>query len=75
MTACCTNGVKLIGLGVHAQPEHAKEHYSDLSSKPFFGGLVDFICSSPVVAMVWQGERRHLHAVLPVCADELSTGW
>jgi nucleoside-diphosphate kinase len=35
--------------------EHAEEHYSDLSSKPFFGGLVDFICSSPVVAMVWQG--------------------
>ncbi len=41
---------------VYAQKEHAEEHYSDLRSKPFFGGLVEFICSSPVVAMVWQGE-------------------
>lgn len=39
------------------QTEHAKEHYSDLSTKPFFNGLVSFICSSPVVAMVWQGEH------------------
>jgi nucleoside-diphosphate kinase len=30
----------------------AEKHYADLSSKPFFGGLVDYICSGPVVAMV-----------------------
>jgi len=36
--------------------EHAKTHYSDLSSKPFFAGLVEYICSGPVVAMVWEGK-------------------
>lgn len=35
--------------------ELASEHYAALSSKPFYGGLVDFICSGPVVAMVWGG--------------------
>ena len=31
-------------------------HYADLSSKPFFPGLVDFMMSGPVVAMVWEGK-------------------
>ena len=30
----------------------AEEHYKDLSSKPFFGKLVDYIVSGPVIAMV-----------------------
>ncbi|GFS35583.1 nucleoside diphosphate kinase [Actinidia rufa] len=30
----------------------AEKHYADLSSKPFFHGLVDYIISGPVVAMV-----------------------
>merc|ERR1712118_23901 len=34
----------------------AKEHYADLSSKPFFGSLVEYIVSAPVVAMVWEGK-------------------
>lgn len=29
----------------------AEEHYKDLSSKPFFNDLVNYICSGPVVAM------------------------
>lgn len=33
----------------------AEKHYADLSSKPFFAGLVDYICSGPVVAMVRGG--------------------
>lgn len=37
----------------------AEKHYADLSSKPFFGGLVDYICSGPVVAMV---STRHSQA-------------
>lgn len=36
--------------------ELAKEHYADLSSKPFFGSLVEYIISAPVVAMVWEGK-------------------
>ncbi|GBF93873.1 nucleoside diphosphate kinase [Raphidocelis subcapitata] len=34
----------------------AEKHYADLSAKPFFAGLVDYICSGPVVAMVWEGK-------------------
>lgn len=29
----------------------AEEHYKDLSSKPFFKDLVEYIISGPVVAM------------------------
>eukprot|EP00899_Mesostigma_viride_P017215 jgi/Mesvir1/25495/Mv01753-RA.1 len=34
----------------------AEKHYSDLSAKPFFPALVDYICSGPVVCMVWEGK-------------------
>ena len=30
----------------------AEEHYSDLSTKPFFPGLVKFFSSGPIIAMV-----------------------
>lgn len=35
--------------------ESAEQHYAEHREKPFFAGLVDFITSSPVVAMVWEG--------------------
>jgi len=31
-------------------------HYGDLKAKPFFPGLVKFISSGPVFAMVWEGK-------------------
>ena len=34
----------------------AEEHYAVHRGKPFFEGVVDFISSSPVVAMVWEGD-------------------
>lgn len=34
----------------------AEKHYADLSAKPFFNGLVEYIVSGPVVAMVWEGK-------------------
>ncbi|GAY57851.1 hypothetical protein WN944_017809 [Citrus x changshan-huyou] len=34
----------------------AEKHYEDLSSKPFFGSLIEYITSGPVVAMIWEGE-------------------
>lgn len=37
--------------------ELAENHYQEHKDKPFFGELVDFITSSPVFAMVWQGEN------------------
>lgn len=33
----------------------AKKHYGEHTDKPFFGELVDFITSGPVVAMVIEG--------------------
>lgn len=33
-----------------------QQHYSDLSEKPFFSGLVEFMSSGPVLAMVFQGK-------------------
>ncbi|XP_067332313.1 nucleoside diphosphate kinase 3 isoform X3 [Channa argus] len=32
-----------------------REHYWDLRSKPFFSGLLTYMSSGPIVAMVWQG--------------------
>jgi len=37
--------------------ELAERHYGEHSEKPFFGSLVDFITSGPVVAMVWEGNE------------------
>ena len=34
----------------------AKQHYAEHEGKPFFGELVDFITSGPIVAMVLEGE-------------------
>lgn len=30
-------------------------HYDELSARPFFQGLVDYMNSGPIVAMVWEG--------------------
>ena len=35
----------------------AEKHYADLSAKPFFQKLVNYIVSGPVVAMVWEGKN------------------
>ncbi|MCL1595617.1 MAG: nucleoside-diphosphate kinase [Actinomycetia bacterium] len=37
-------------------PDLAGRHYAEHTNKPFFGELVDFITSGPVVAMHWSGE-------------------
>jgi nucleoside-diphosphate kinase len=35
--------------------EIAERHYGEHGGKPFFDSLVEFITSSPVLAMVWEG--------------------
>ncbi|RDW78375.1 nucleoside diphosphate kinase [Coleophoma crateriformis] len=35
--------------------EHLEKHYEDLSSKPFFPGLIKYMGSGPICAMVWEG--------------------
>lgn len=36
--------------------EMAEEHYGEHKDKPFYGELVNFITSGPVMAMVWEGQ-------------------
>ncbi|KAM8825501.1 nucleoside diphosphate kinase 3 [Synchiropus picturatus] len=49
-------GFKLVGLKlVQPSKDLLTEHYWDLRSRPFFNGLVSYMSSGPVVAMVWQG--------------------
>uniref|UniRef100_A0A2K6LN45 Nucleoside diphosphate kinase A n=1 Tax=Rhinopithecus bieti TaxID=61621 RepID=A0A2K6LN45_RHIBE len=46
----------LVGLKfMQASEDLLKEHYIDLKDRPFFVGLVKYMHSGPVVAMVWEG--------------------
>ena len=55
--------------------ELAEKHYDVHSDKPFFGNLVEFITSAPVVATVWEGEgvvasaRKIIGATNPLTAE------
>jgi nucleoside-diphosphate kinase len=49
-------GLKVVGLKlVRVDRELAERHYAIHREKPFFGGLVDFITSSPLVALALDG--------------------
>ena len=51
-----SRGLRIAGLKLVAvERAHAEEHYAVHADKPFFPGLVDFIISSPLVAMVVEG--------------------
>lgn len=51
-------GYKLVGLKMFTMPrEVAETHYAEHRDKPFFEGLVRYITSGPVVAMVWEGKN------------------
>lgn len=51
-------GLKLVGLKlVTITSKLAALHYAEHKGKPFYGQLVDYITSGPVVAMVWQGDN------------------
>ena len=52
-----TKGFTLVGMKfLKVSRELAEKHYDVHKERPFFGSLVDFITSSPVVAMVWEGD-------------------
>ncbi len=65
-------GYKLVAMKL-ASPgkEHMEKHYEDLASKKFFPGLIAYMTSGPVCAMVWEGEnvvlegRKMLGATMP----------
>ncbi|XP_065171943.1 nucleoside diphosphate kinase-like [Atheta coriaria] len=49
-------GFKLVSMKfMWASDDLLAKHYADLSSKPFFGGLVKYMSSGPIVPMVWEG--------------------
>ncbi|MBR4600841.1 MAG: nucleoside-diphosphate kinase, partial [Treponema sp.] len=48
-------GLKLVGLKLmNISQELASKHYAEHKGKSFYDGLVSYITSAPVVAMVWQ---------------------
>jgi len=43
--------------GMTVSRELAREHYAEHAERPFFGELVDFITSGPIVAIVLEGSE------------------
>ncbi|HEY9780628.1 MAG TPA: nucleoside-diphosphate kinase [Leptolyngbyaceae cyanobacterium] len=69
-------GFTLVGLKfMKVSRELAEQHYAVHREKPFFSGLVEFITSGPVVAMVWEGDgvvaaaRKMIGATNPLTAE------
>jgi nucleoside-diphosphate kinase len=51
-------GLKIVALKLLTTPrETAETHYAEHECKPFYGELVDFITSGPLVALVLEGEQ------------------
>ena len=56
-----TKGFKLVAMKLNSPTrEHLEAHYADLSSKGFFAGLINYMSSGPVCAMVWEGDNAVL---------------
>jgi nucleoside-diphosphate kinase len=71
-----SKGFKLVGLKlIHPSRELAENHYDVHRERPFFGSLVEFITSGPVVAMVWEGDgvvasaRKLIGATNPLTSE------
>ena len=51
-------GLKIVGMKFMVASEAAaKQHYVEHAAKPFYGSLVSFITSSPLVALVLEGDE------------------
>ncbi|KAK1657238.1 nucleoside diphosphate kinase [Colletotrichum godetiae] len=51
-----TRGFKLVAIKLMTPgKEHLQAHYADLKDKPFFAGLIEYMNSGPICAMVWEG--------------------
>src|ERR1700694_2513880 len=51
-------GLKLIGLKMmRIGKDVAARHYAEQQGNPFFDGLIAFITSGPLVAMIWEGRE------------------
>jgi nucleoside-diphosphate kinase len=68
-------GLRLIGAKfMHVSQDLAETHYAIHKGKPFYEGLIRYITSAPVMAMVWEGPsaiaavRQTMGATRPVDA-------
>ena len=51
-------GLEIVGMKMIKLDEKiCREHYAHHVDKPFFKGLVEFMCSTPVICMVLEGEN------------------
>ena len=51
-------GLRMIGMKLMSVSAHlAETHYAIHKGKPFYSGLIDYITSTPVVAIAWQGSK------------------
>ena len=49
-------GLRLVGAKfMQVSQELAQKHYAEHEGKPFYDGLISYITSAPVMAMVWEG--------------------
>lgn len=69
-------GLKIVGMKfMQVSEELARKHYAVHEGKPFFNGLIQYIVSAPVVAMVLEGTnaiavvRKTLGATKPAEAE------
>ena len=69
-------GFTLAGLKLmNVSRELAEKHYEVHKEKSFFSGLIEFIISGPVIAMVWEGDgvvasaRKIIGATNPLNAE------
>jgi nucleoside-diphosphate kinase len=69
-------GFTLVGLKLmKASRDLAEQHYAVHRERPFFAGLVEFITSGPLVAMVWEGNgvvasaRKIIGATNPLTSE------
>jgi len=53
-----SKGLKIVAMRhMQVTEDLAKQHYAEHEGKPFFGELVEFITSGPIVAMVLEGQE------------------
>jgi nucleoside-diphosphate kinase len=69
-------GLKLVGMKFMQMSQAlAEEHYGVHKERPFYKGLVEYITSGPIVAMVWEGNdaiaaaRATMGGTNPVAAN------
>ena len=60
-------GLKLVGMKMMTLNDALlKEHYAHIADKPFFGGISEFMSSSPVIVQCWEGLEA-VNAVRILC--------